>query len=43
LCRRHHQLKQAQGWKLEQNSPGIMTWLTPAGRRYATLASQHPT
>jgi hypothetical protein len=43
LCRRHHQLKQAQGWKLEQNSPGIMTWLTPAGRRYTTLPSQHPT
>jgi hypothetical protein len=43
LCRRHHRLKQAQGWKLEQNSPGIMTWLTPAGRRYTTLPSQHPT
>ncbi|MGH3159394.1 MAG: DUF222 domain-containing protein [Streptosporangiaceae bacterium] len=43
LCRRHHQLKQAQGWKLEQNSPGVMTWLTPAGRRYTTLPSQHPT
>jgi hypothetical protein len=34
LCRHHHQLKQAQGWKLEQIRPGIMTWTTPSGRRY---------
>jgi Domain of unknown function (DUF222) len=43
LCRRHHRLKQAQDWKLEQNSPGVMTWLTPSGRRYTTLPSKHPT
>ena len=43
LCRRHHRMKQAQRWTLQQVSPGVMAWLTPAGRRYVTLPSQHPT
>jgi hypothetical protein len=43
LCRRHHRLKQAQGWQLHQPSPGVMTWRTPAGRRHTILPSQHPT
>ena len=43
LCRRHHRMKQTQRWMLEQVSPGVMAWLTPAGRRYITLPSQHPT
>jgi hypothetical protein len=43
LCRRHHRMKQTQRWTLEQVSPGVMAWLTPAGRRYITLPSQHPT
>jgi hypothetical protein len=43
LCRRHHRLKQAEGWTLTQPSPGVLAWLTPAGRRYTTLPSQHPT
>jgi hypothetical protein len=43
LCRYHHQVKQAENWTLEQPSPGVMAWLTPAGRRYVTLPSQHPT
>ena len=43
LCRRHHRCKQAEGWRLEQPSPGVMAWYTPAGRRYITLPSQHPT
>jgi hypothetical protein len=39
LCRRHHRVKQARGWALEQVSPGVLTWSTPAGRRYTvTLA-----
>ena len=42
-CRRCHRLKQARGWRLEQATPGIMTWTTPAGRRYTTLPSKHPT
>jgi hypothetical protein len=36
LCRHHHRCKQSQGWRLEQPSPGIMRWTTPAGRRYLT-------
>jgi hypothetical protein len=43
LCRRHHRCKQAEGWRLEQPTPGVMAWHTPAGRRYITLPSQHPT
>src|SRR5216683_136432 len=42
LCRHHHRLKQAQGWKLEQMSPGILVWITPSGRRYTITPSQHP-
>lgn len=34
LCRHHHRCKQARGWRLEQPSPGVMRWTTPAGRRY---------
>jgi hypothetical protein len=30
LCRRHHMIKQAQGWKLEQPEPGVLIWTTPA-------------
>jgi hypothetical protein len=43
LCRFCHRLKQSQGWTLQQPSPGVMVWITPAGRRYLTLPSQHPT
>jgi hypothetical protein len=38
-CRRHHRVKQAPGWKLEQVSPGHMRWTTPSRRVYET----HPT
>src|SRR5579875_678988 len=31
LCRRHHRVKQAEGWKLQQVRPGVLVWLTPAG------------
>jgi Domain of unknown function (DUF222) len=43
LCRHHHRMKQIEGWQLRQSSPGVMAWTTPAGRRYTTLPSQHPT
>jgi Domain of unknown function (DUF222) len=43
LCRFCHRLKQAHGWTLKQASPGVMTWTTPAGHRYTTLPSKHPT
>ncbi|HEY2518470.1 MAG TPA: DUF222 domain-containing protein, partial [Streptosporangiaceae bacterium] len=36
LCRHHHRCKQSQGWRLDQPSPGVMCWITPAGRRYFT-------
>jgi hypothetical protein len=42
LCRRHHQAKQAPGWRLEQPEPGLLTWTTPSGRRYATAAEPYP-
>jgi hypothetical protein len=35
-CRRHHRVKQASGWKLEQTSPGVMRWTAPSGRTYVT-------
>jgi hypothetical protein len=41
LCRRHHRCKQSQGWTLEQPSPGILTWTTPAGRRYVTTPAHY--
>ena len=42
LCRRHHQAKQAPGWRLEQPEPGIMIWTTPSGRRYTTYPTTYP-
>jgi len=36
LCRRHHRAKQAPGWHLTQNQPGVMTWRLPSGREYQT-------
>ncbi len=36
LCRRHHEVKQAQGWQLTQPEPGILCWTTPSGRSYRT-------
>jgi hypothetical protein len=43
LCRLHHRLKQAQGWKLEQPSPGVLVWRTPAGRNYTVTPDPYPT
>jgi len=42
LCRHHHRCKQSQGWKLEQPSPGVMVWRTPAGRSYGTTPTVYP-
>lgn len=39
LCRHHHRCKQSGGWRLDQPSPGVMQWTTPAGRRYLTTPS----
>jgi len=42
LCRHHHQVKQARGWALQQVTPGVMTWTTPAGRTYTTTPANYP-
>ena len=34
LCRRHHQAKQAPGWRLDQPEPGTLIWTLPSGRQY---------
>jgi hypothetical protein len=41
LCRRHHQIKQAQGWKLEQPEPGVLVWVTPAGLTRTTAPTSY--
>jgi hypothetical protein len=41
LCRRHHQIKQAQGWKLEQPEPGLLVWTTPAGLTRTTTPTSY--
>ena len=42
LCRHHHRCKQAEGWRLEQPSPGVLQWRTPSGRSYTTTPSVYP-
>jgi hypothetical protein len=42
LCRHHHRCKQSQGWKLEQPSPGVLVWRTPAGLTYTTTPAAYP-
>jgi hypothetical protein len=42
LCRRHHQAKQAPGWRLDQPEPGILIWTLPSGRQYTTTAEPYP-
>jgi hypothetical protein len=42
LCRRHHRAKQARGWQLTQPEPGMMLWITPSGRGYATGSAAYP-
>jgi hypothetical protein len=42
LCRRHHQTKQAPGWRLRQPEPGLLIWTTPSGRTYTTKAEPYP-
>jgi hypothetical protein len=35
-CRRHHKVKQAPGWKVEQPEPGVTRWTLPSGRVHTT-------
>jgi hypothetical protein len=41
LCRRHHMIKQGQGWKLEQPEPGVLVWATPAGLTRTTTPTSY--
>jgi hypothetical protein len=43
LCEYHHKVKHSQGWRLEQPEPGVITWITPSGRRYFTGPDTYPT
>jgi hypothetical protein len=43
LCRLHHKIKQARGWKLEQPEPGVLQWTAPSGWRYTVTPRGHPT
>jgi hypothetical protein len=38
LCRRHHRLKQTDGWHLAQPEPGTFTWTTPTGHTWRVTA-----
>ena len=42
LCRRHHHVKQADGWALTQPEPGVLTWTTPHGRSYTVRPERYP-
>ncbi len=42
LCRRHHRAKQAQGWRLTQPEPGILTWTLPCGRQVTVTPEPYP-
>ncbi len=42
LCRQHHRCKQAPGWHLAQDEPGVMTWRLPSGRTYTTAGDCYP-
>ena len=41
LCRRHHRMKQRQGWRLDQPEPGVLAWRTPGGRTYTTTPARY--
>ena len=42
LCRAHHKVKQAAGWRLEQPRPGVLRWVTPSGWIYTTTPGTYP-
>jgi hypothetical protein len=43
LCRRHHQVKQARGWRLDQPQPGVLAWTLPSGRQVTVHPEPYPT
>jgi hypothetical protein len=42
LCRQHHRAKQAPGWRLTQEQPGVLRWQLPSGRHYQAAAHTYP-
>jgi hypothetical protein len=42
LCRRHHQAKQARGWRLDQPEPGTLIWTLPSGYQYTVTPEPYP-
>lgn len=42
LCRQHHRAKQAPGWRLTQEQPGVLCWELPSGRHYRAAAHSYP-
>ena len=41
-CRRHHQTKQAPGWRLDQPEPGTLIWTMPSGRQVTVTPEPYP-
>jgi hypothetical protein len=41
-CRYDHRLKQDPRWKVEQPSPAVIVWTTPAGRQYTAEPTTYP-
>lgn len=41
LCRKHHRLKHRTGWRMTQESGGVIRWDSPAGRIYRSRP-EHP-
>jgi len=42
LCRFHHKVKQADGWKLTQPVPGTLVWVAPSGWTYTVRPDAYP-
>jgi len=42
VCRFHHRIKQAPGWRVTQPHPGVLDWTTPSGRTYRTHPVPYP-
>jgi hypothetical protein len=41
LCRRHHRIKQRDGWTLTLHPDGTVSWTDPSGRRHTTHPVDH--
>jgi hypothetical protein len=41
LCRRHHRIKQRDGWSVRLDADGTATWTDPSGALHTTAAVDH--